>query len=169
MGGSITLSGVSNRILVVRGVRVLLSSDLASMYGVEERVLVQATKRNHQRFPSDFMFQLNTAEASNLRSQIVISSSGHGGRRYRPYAFTEQGVAMLSSVLRSKRAITVNIEIMRAFVRLRRWLISNKDLATRIAELEKAVDGRFTIVFEALDQLTHPSKPRRPIGFKTRT
>ncbi len=130
----------------------MLSADLAELYQVEPRVLVQAVKRNIARFPEDFMFQLTEEEFSNLKSQIVISSWG-GLRRAKPYAFTEQGVAMLSSVLRSKRAIQVNIEIMRAFVRLRRILASNVDLARKLDALEKKYDAQFKVVFEAIREV----------------
>ncbi len=156
---------IERSILLIRGQKVMLSTDLAELYQVEPRVLVQAVKRNIARFPQDFMFQLTKEEFSNLKSQIVISSWG-GLRRARPYAFTEQGVAMLSSVLRSKRAIRVNIEIMRAFVRLRQILASNKELAKRLDELEKKYDVQFKIVFDAIRQLMKPPETKkRPIGF----
>jgi hypothetical protein len=158
---------IERLILLIRGRKVMLSSDLAELYGVEPRILVQAVKRNITRFPQDFMFQLSKEEFSNLKSQIVISSWG-GLRRAAPYAFTEQGVAMLSSVLRSKRAIQVNIEIMRAFVRLRRIIASNKELAKRLDELEKKYDTQFKVVFEAIRQLMAPPEPQPPkkrIGF----
>jgi hypothetical protein len=144
----------------------MLDADLALLYGVEVRTLNQAVSRNRQRFPPDFMFQLDARETAILRSQSVISSP-HGGRRYRANAFTEQGVAMLSSVLRSPRAILVNIEIIRAFVRLRRMLDSNKGLVRRLAALEQKYDGQFTMVFDAIRALiTPPAKPRRSIGFR---
>jgi hypothetical protein len=156
---------IERSILLIRGQKVMLSTDLAELYQVEPRVLVQAVKRNIARFPEDFMFQLTEEEFSNLKSQIVISSWG-GLRRARPYAFTEQGVAMLSSVLRSKRAIQVNIEIMRAFVRLRRMLASHADLARKLEALEKKYDAQFRVVFEAIRELMKPSETkRRPIGF----
>ncbi len=143
----------------------MLSADLAELYQVEPRVLVQAVKRNIARFPEDFMFQLTEEEFSNLKSQIVISSWG-GLRRAKPYAFTEQGVAMLSSVLRSKRAVQVNIEIMRTFVRLRRILASNVDLARKLDALEKKYDAQFKVVFEAIRELMKPPETkRRSIGF----
>jgi hypothetical protein len=146
----------------------MLSNDLAELYEVEPRILVQAVKRNIDRFPEDFMFQLSQEEFSILKSQIVISSWG-GLRRATPYAFTEQGVAMLSSVLRSKRAIQVNIEIMRAFVRLRRLLASHADLARKLEALEKKYDAQFKVVFDAIRQLmTPPETKRRPIGFRVR-
>jgi hypothetical protein len=145
----------------------MLSTDLAALYAVEPRVLIQAVKRNKDRFPADFMFQLTEQEFDHLKSQFVISSWG-GLRRAYPYAFTEQGVAMLSSVLRSKRAIQVNIAIMRAFVQLREMIASNKGLARRLTELEKKYDGQFRIVFEAIRELmTEPPSRSRRIGFKT--
>jgi ORF6N domain len=157
---------IEQRIFVLRGQNVLLSTDLARLYGVETRTLVQAVKRNIERFPSDFMFQLGPEEFRNLKSQIVTSSWG-GIRRAAPYAFTEQGVAMLSSVLRSKRAIRVNIEIMRAFVQLRRMVISHADLALRLDALESTYDARFREVFDVIRQLMQPPpQPTRPrIGF----
>jgi len=143
----------------------MLSTDLAGLYQVEARVLVQAVKRNIARFPQDFMFQLTEEEFSNLKSQIVISSWG-GLRRARPYAFTEQGVAMLSSILNSERAIKVNIEIMRAFVRLRKMLASHADLARKLDALEKKYDAQFKVVFDAIRQMmTPPESKRRHIGF----
>ncbi len=143
----------------------MISTDLAGLYQVAPRVLVQAVKRNADRFPPDFMFQLTAHEFSLLKSQIVISSWG-GFRRATPYAFTEQGIAMLSSVLRSKRGIRVNIEIMRTFVRLRRLLSSNAVLARKLAQLEKKYDAQFKVVFDAIRELMTPPEPRRrPIGF----
>ena len=157
---------IERSILLVRGHKVMLSTDLAELYQVEPRVLVQAVKRNIARFPQDFMFQLTEEEFSNLKSQIVISSWG-GLRRAAPYAFTEQGVAMLSSVLRSKRAIQVNIEIMRTFIRLRRILASHAELARKLDALEKKYDAQFRVVFDAIRQLMAPPEPkRRPIGFR---
>lgn len=166
----ITPSPIERRILMLRGQRVLLDADLAERYDVETRSLVQALKRNLERFPDDFMFQLTTEEDARLqllRSQFVISSrAGHGGRRYAPYAFTEQGVAMLSSILRSSRAIAVNIEIMRAFVRLRLAIASNKELSRKLTALETKYDAQFKAVFEAIRQLMTPPVPkRRGIGF----
>jgi len=162
----IPVERVENRILLIRGQRVILSTDLAELYAVEARVLVQAVKRNIDRFPQDFMFQLSREEFTHLKSQIVISSWG-GLRRAAPYAFTEQGVAMLSSVLRSKQAVQVNIEIMRAFVRLRRILTSHADLARKFDALEKKYDAQFKVVFDAIRQLMTPPEPkRRPIGFR---
>ena len=153
-------------IIRTRGHNVILDTDLAQLYEVETRVLVQAVKRNVERFPEDFMFQLTPEEFAILRSQSVTSSEW-GGRRYPPYAFTEQGVAMLSSVLRSKRAVQANIEIMRAFVRLRRLLGSNADLQRRLDQLEKRYDERFRVVFDAIRQLMAPPDRKRPqIGFR---
>jgi hypothetical protein len=153
-------------IRLLRGEKIILDADLASLYGVKTRTLVQAVKRNLERFPPDFMFQLTREEFNLLRSQTV-TSRGWGGRRYPPYAFTEQGVAMLSSVLRSPQAIGVNIEIMRAFVRLRRLLATHARLEKKILEIEEKYDGQFAVVFEALKQLMEPPKPkRRKIGFQ---
>lgn len=147
----------------------MLSTDLATLYGVERRALLQAVKRNRRRFPPDFMFQLTRAEQANLKSQSVISSSDHGGSRHAPYAFTEHGVAMLSSVLRSAKAIEVNIRIVRAFVQLRGFVLGNKELTQRLAQLEKKYDGNFKAVFLALEELM--TDPRvgatRLIGFKS--
>ena len=157
---------IERAIRLIRGEKVILDADLAALYGVETRVLVQAFKRNRERFPPDFMFQLTAEEFTVLRSQSV-TSRGWGGRRYPPYAFTEQGVAMLSSVLRSHRAIGVNIEIMRAFVRMRRLLATHAQLEKKILEIEEKYDGQFALVFEALKQLmTPPEPPRRKIGFQ---
>lgn len=157
-------------ILVLRGEKVLLDSDIAALYGVETRVLVQAVKRNPERFPDDFMFQRTPEEWSLLRSQIGISSGGHGGRRYPPYAFTEQGVAMLSSVLHSPRAIQTNIAIMRAFTHLRGMLATHADLARKLEALENKYDQQFKVVFDAIRELMVPVAPRKktPIGFKPR-
>jgi hypothetical protein len=144
----------------------MLDVDLAALYGVTTGALNQAVKRNASRFPSDFAFRLDRGETSNLKSQTVISS-WHGGRRSSPLAFTEQGVAMLSSVLRSPRAIAVNVEIMRAFVRLRRLVISHADLARRLDSLESRYDSQFKVVFEAIRKLMEPTPapPRKRIGF----
>jgi len=160
---------IEKKIYLIRGHKVMLSTDLAKLYGVEVRVLVQAVKRNIERFPEDFMFQLSREEYDNLKSQIVTSSWG-GARRSRPYAFTEQGVAMLSSVLKSERAIQVNIAIMRAFVKLREILSTHKELAYKLAELERKIerhDEEIKAIFDAIRQLmTPPEKPKRRIGFK---
>lgn len=154
-------------ILVLRGERVILDSEIALLYGVETKVLVRAMKRNLSRFPRDFMFQLTGEEAEFLRCQSGTSKKGRGGRRYLPYAFTEQGVAMLSSVLNSDRAIRVNIELMRAFVRLRQVMTSQADLLRRLDELEQKYDAQFKVVFDALRQLMAPPEaPGRRIGFE---
>ena len=156
---------IERRIFMLRGHKVMLSTDLADLYEVEPRALVQAVKRNIERFPDDFMFQLTAREFENLKSQIVTSSWG-GLRRAAPYAFTEQGVAMLSSVLRSRRAVMVNVEIMRTFVRLRQMLVAHADLARKLAVLEKKYDAQFKIVFDAIRELmTPPAGKKRPIGF----
>ena len=156
---------IESSIHLIRGQRVMLSTDLAALYEVEPRALVQAVKRNAERFPSDFMFQLNDGEFASLKSRFVTSSWG-GLRRAAPYAFTEQGVAMLSSVLHSQRAVAVNIEIMRAFVRLRQMLAANADLARKLVELEKKYDTQFKVVFDAIRELMKPpAMPRRQIGF----
>lgn len=156
-------------ILFIRDQKVMLDKDLAELYGVETKRLIEAVKRNIRRFPDDFMFQLNKEENDLLRSQIATSniSTGRGGRRYAPYAFTEQGVAMLSSVLRSPRAVDVNVEIMRTFVRLRRMLASNVELARKLETLEKKYDSQFKVVFDAIRQLMTPVefKNKRQIGF----
>ncbi len=155
------------RILQLRDHNVMLDSDLAALYGVPTKVLNQAVRRNVSRFPPDFMFRLNPGEVESLRSQSVTSKTGRGGRRYSPLAFTEQGVAMLSSVLRSARAVQVNIEIMRAFVRLRQMAISHADLARRVDALEANYDAKFGKVFDAIRRLMQPppDRGRRRIGF----
>jgi hypothetical protein len=165
----IPAQNVEQLIFLIRGHKVMLSTDLAGLYGVEPRALIQAIKRNRERFPEDFMFQLAEKEFQNLKSQIVISSWG-GLRRAKPYAFTEQGVAMLSSVLRSKRAAQVNIAIMRAFVRLRQTLAAHKELDQKLKELERHVgehDEQIGAIFEAIRQLmTPPESQRKKIGFE---
>ena len=156
---------IERSILLIRGHKVILDADLAALYGVETKQLIRAVKRNLPRFPDDFMIQLNEEESENLRFHFGTSSQG-GGRRYPPYAFTEQGVAMLSSVLRSKRAVRVNIEIMRAFVRLRQILASNKALAKRLDALERKYDAQFKVVFDAIrEMMKPPESQKRPIGF----
>ncbi len=159
----------------LRDQRILLDSDLAELYDVETRVLVQAVKRNLNRFPADFMFKLENQELTALRSQSVISNEGRGGRRTAPYAFTEQGVAMLSSVLNSPRAIAVNIEVMRAFVRMREVFATNKELAAKLDELKQHVDRKLQShdqaivgILDAIRQLMNPPEAtKRPIGFVT--
>jgi ORF6N domain len=176
---------IGSRILSLREQRVMLDADLAELYGVETRTLVQAVKRNLGRFPGDFMFQLTSEEWESLRSQTVISNMGRGGRRTAPYAFTEQGVAMLSSVLGSARAIAVNIEVMRTFVRVRQLAATHTDLAKRLSELEDKTEAlalnhdtfsrntrnQLKQVFDALRELMTPPEPppppKRSIGFIT--
>ena len=155
---------IVSQIHFIRGEKVILDVDLAILYGVETRVLKQTVKRNIERFPSDFMFQLTEKEFAILRSQFVTSS--WGGVRYRPFAFTEQGVAMLSGILKSKRAIEVNVEIMRTFVKLRQWLSSYKELERKLDSMEKKYDGQFKMVFEAIRLLMkEESKPKQRVGF----
>ena len=159
---------IERRIIVMRGENVMLDDDLARMYGVETRTLVQAVKRNANRFPPDFMFQLSREEFEALRSRLGMSNAGRGGRRYPPHAFTEQGVAMLSSVLRSSRAVHVNIEIVRAFVRLRRMAGSVAELRRKVDALEQRYDAQFRIVFDAIRKLMAPpaTGEKRRIGFR---
>jgi hypothetical protein len=165
---------IEKRIFVVRERQVMLDEDLADLYGVETRRLIEQVKRNRDRFPGDFMFQLSKAEAAILRSQIAISNSGSGGRRYAPYVFTEQGVAMLSGVLRSKRAVAVNIAIMRAFVELRRAAVSYAAIEKRLCQLERDTssrlgqhDERLDEIFKTLRQLiSPPARSKRPVGFR---
>jgi hypothetical protein len=147
---------IEKRIFVIRERQVMLDEDLADLYGVETRVLIQQVKRNEKRFPADFMFQLTKTEAEALRSQFVISNEGRGGRRYAPYVFTEQGVAMLSGVLRSDRAVAVNIEIMRAFVELRRVAGSYEDLQKRLDQMELDIGARLSEHDEQLRQIFRP-------------
>jgi hypothetical protein len=169
----VRVEGITRVILVLRGHRVLLDEALAELYGVETKVLIQAVKRNQARFPPDFMFQLTASEWTGLRSQVVTSKSRRGGRRQAPYAFTEQGVAMLSSALKSDRAIAVNIQIMRAFVRMRELLISTRELAQELdrleARLEKKLashDTAIAAILSAIRELMNPTPPRRrSIGF----
>jgi hypothetical protein len=148
---------VERKILLLRGERVMLDADLAVPYGVPTKQLVRAVKRNAVRFPADFMFQLTAEEHAGLRYQSGTSKPGRGGRRTQPYAFTEQGVAMLSGVLHSPRAVVVNVEIMRAFVRLRAMLAGNADLARKLAALEKKYDAQFRVVFDAIRELMGPT------------
>jgi len=156
---------VDSIIVVVRGEKVILDRDIARLYEVETRTLMQAVKRNKERFPKDFMFQLTVKETAILRYQF--GTSRWGGSRYRPYAFTEQGVAMLSGVLRSERAVQVNVEIMRTFVRLRRLTASREDLARKVEALEEKYDDQFRVVFDALRELMAAPEPSdRPIGFE---
>ncbi|MCJ7459365.1 MAG: ORF6N domain-containing protein [candidate division Zixibacteria bacterium] len=169
MKAIVPLDFIQQRIFLIRGHKVMLSPTLAELYGVEVRALIQAVKRNRERFPEDFMFQLTDNEFRNLKSQIVISSWG-GARRANPYAFTEQGVAMLSSVLRSRQAIQVNIAIMRAFVKLREVLSTHKELAQKLDQLERKIekhDVEIRSIFQAIRQLMIPSeKSKSKIGFR---
>ena len=157
---------VERAILLIRDQKVLLDADLAGLYGVETKALTRAVRRNLDRFPADFMFRLTRGEFDHLRRQTGASRRW-GGRRYPPYAFTEQGVAMLSSVLRSRRAVAVNVEIMRAFVRLRKMLASHAGLARRLAAVERKYDAQFKVVFDAIQRLMAPppERKRRRIGF----
>ncbi|MBN8652486.1 MAG: ORF6N domain-containing protein [Cytophagales bacterium] len=157
---------IATKILFLRGEKVLLDADLALLYGVETRVLNQAVKRNADRFPADFMFELTREEFNSLMSQIVISKPGRGGRRKLPLAFTEQGVAMLSGILNSPRAVETNIAIMRTFVALRKLMETNKDLAAKIRQLEKKYDQRFKLVFDTIQKLIKQEKEAKPIGFE---
>lgn len=158
---------IEKRILMIRGQKVMLDSHLAELYGVETKALKRAVKRNVARFPQDFCFELSIDEVENLRYQFGTSS--WGGRRYAPFAFTEQGIAMLSSVLHSKKAVQVNIEIMRAFVRLREIMSSHKDLARKLEEMERKYDAQFKVVFEAIRELMNPpAKPNKQIGFQVK-
>jgi hypothetical protein len=163
----ITTETIAQRILVVRGLKVMLDSDLASLYEIETFNLNKAVKRNQPRFPADFMFQLTAEEYTALRFQLGILTAGRGQhRKYRPYVFSELGVAMLSSVLNSERAVCVNIAIMRTFVRLREILSTHKDLARKLAVLESKYDKQFKIVFDAIRRLMAEPEPKhRPIGF----
>jgi hypothetical protein len=167
----VPLEIIERRILLIRGHKVMLDADLAALYQVSTSALNQAVRRNLDRFPEDFMFQLNKAELENWKSQLVISNpAAKMAVRKPPLAFTEQGVAMLSSVLKSKRAIAVNVAIMRTFVRLRQILATHKQLAERIAAMEKEYDQRFKVVFDVLKQLMEPppDAPREPMGFRLR-
>jgi hypothetical protein len=166
----LSIEKIEKAIYFIRGEKVMLDRDLALLYGVQTKSLNKAVKRNLQRFPPDFMFQLTEDEAEALRFQIGTSNKRRGGRRYLPYVFTEQGVAMLSGLLNSERAVVVNIEIMRAFVKLRQLLASNTDLARRLDELESKYDKQFKIVFVAIRQLMNPRPvKRKPIGFRPKT
>jgi len=162
---------IEKAIYLIRGEKVMLDRDLAELYEVQTKALNQAVRRNFDRFPADFMFQLSENEVAELnRSQFVTGSEKHRDPRFRPYAFTEQGVAMLSSVLRSKQAITVNIEIVRAFVKLRQMLASNAELSRRLDQLESKYDKQFKVVFDAIRHLmSTPIRKRKEIGFHLRS
>jgi phage regulator Rha-like protein len=160
---------IESRILLIRGRKVMLDSHLAELYGVTTKRLNEQVKRNKERFPADFMFQLTFEETESLRSQIATSNRGRGGRRYRPYAFTEHGAIMAASVINSHRAIEVSVYVVRAFVKLREMLRTHKELARRLAELEKRIEGHdeeIMALFEAIRQLMEPpEKPSKRIGF----
>lgn len=170
---------IETKIYLIRGKKVMTDRDLAELYGVETKVLNQAVRRNVRRFPDDFMFQLNKQEVEIWKSQIMITNFSRsqfvtsrqrwGGRRYAPYVFTEQGVAMLSSVLKSERAIMVNVQIMRTFTKIREMIVSNKELREKIEKLERNYDSKFKVVFQAIKQLMMPkneNQPVREIGFR---
>lgn len=170
----ISVERLEKTIYLIRGEKMMLDEDLARLYQVRTKALVQAVKRNIVRFPEDFMIQLTPQEYSSLRSQIV-TSSGRSGRRALPYAFTEHGVAMLSSILNSDRAVEVNIAIVRIFIRMRQMIISNKDLSQKLADLEKRYDGQFRVVFNSIHELINASSKvtsekypqKRKIGFRS--
>jgi len=166
----IKIENIASQVLFVRGEKVLLDFHLAELYEVETRVLKQQIRRNIDRFPADFMFELSKKEWDSLRSQFVTLNTGRGQHsKYLPFAFTEQGIAMLSSVLRSKKAIEVNIAIMRTFVQLRKLMDTNKELANKIEKLETKFDEQFQIVFNAIKKLIHQkNEPRKKMGFKTK-
>jgi len=170
MKAIVPIEVIEKKILLIGGQKVMLDSDLAALYGVTTRRLNEQVRRNLKRFPKDFMYQLSTEEFESLRSHFATIKSGRGKhRKYLPYVFTEQGIAMLSSVLNSDRAIEVNIQIMRTFAKLREMISSHKDLVKKLTELEKKYDGQFQIVFEAIRQLIEqPEKPKRKIGFIAR-
>jgi phage regulator Rha-like protein len=161
----LTSEAIERKIYLIRGEKVMLDNELATLYNVKTKVLLQAVKRNIKRFPDDFMFQLDNKEFVILRSQIVTSN--WGGRRYPPYAFTEQGIAMLSSVLKSERAIQVNIQIMRTFTRIKEMLTTHKELREKIEQMERKYDQRFKVVFEYIRALLSvPKKEIKQIGFE---
>lgn len=162
----VPIERIANKIYLIRSVRVMLDRDLAELYGVETKVLKQAVRRNIKRFPGDFMFELTKEELENWRSQFVTSNRDKMGLRYKPMAFTEQGLAMLSGILNSDRAIRVNIQIMRTFTHLRKMLFSYDELKSKIEAMERKYDKNFQVVFEALDHLlSSDKKPERQIGF----
>lgn len=165
---SISLRRIERSIVWIRGQSVLLDADLANLYGAETRTLVQAVKRHRSRFPDDFMFRLTKSEYDDMKD-LNTATEGRGGRRYEPYAFTEQGVAMLSSVLNSPRAVAVNIEIMRAFVRFRQMITNHQELAQKLDQLERKFDRKFRVVFDAMRALmVQEERPKHQIGFKPR-
>jgi phage regulator Rha-like protein len=158
---------IESRILLIRGHKVMLDSDLAEVYHVSTKRLNEQVKRNRERFPEDFMFQLTHKETANLWSQSATSNSGRGGRRYRPYAFTEHGAVMLASVLNSPVAVQASIQVVRAFIRLREILATHRQLARQLADLEQKYDKQFKVVFDAIRELmAPPKKERKQIGFQ---
>jgi len=162
----VPIERIASKIYLIRDVKVMLDRDLAELYGVETKVLKQAVRRNINRFPPDFMFEMTKKEFENWRSQFVTSKSDKMGLRYKPMAFPEHGVLMLSSVLKSERAIQVNIQIVRTFTKLREALLDNKDLRRELEELKQITEERFQIVFETLDQLLNiEQKPKKKIGY----
>ena len=165
--GLIPLEVIERRIYFIRTHKVMLDSDLAELYGVTTKRLNEQVKRNIDRFPADFMFQLNQEESDRLRSQFATSKHGRGGRRYQPYVFTEHGALMLASVLNSEKAIQASIQIVRAFIRLRELLGTHQELARKLAEMEKKYNAEFKAIFEVIQQLTEPpeERERKPIGF----
>jgi hypothetical protein len=166
MSDIVSVETIAGKIHLIRGTKVMLDRDLAELYGVETKALKQAVRRNFKRFPHDFMFELTKEELKNWRSQFVTSNSIKMGLRHSPMAFTEQGVAMLSSVLKSDRAVEVNIQIIRVFVKLRQLFLDNEELRKELEELKQITDERFQIVFETLDQLINiENKPKKKIGF----
>jgi predicted DNA binding protein len=168
MENNITDKIIQNKIHIINGQKVMLGFDLAELYEVQTKVLIQSVKRNIDRFPEDFMFKIDVNNVPNLKSQFVTSS--YGGRRKAVYAFTEQGVAMLSSVLNSKKAIQVNIQIMRAFTKLRQMIINYSELKDKIEELENTYDENFRIVFQLIKNMLHEEeKPKEQIGFRVKT
>ena len=163
---SVPIEKITGKIYLIRGQKVMLDRDLAELYQVETKQLKRAVRRNIDRFPADFMFELTKAELENWRCQFGTSKSETKGLRYKPLVFTEQGVAMLSSILRSKRAVQVNIQIMRAFTQLRQMLMTHADLKKKIEAMEKKYDEQFRIVFEAITQLIEEDeKPKKKIGY----
>ena len=169
MSSLVPIERIETKILLIRGQKMMLDRDLADLYEVETRVLNQAVRRNIKRFPEDFMFQLTKEEFENWKSQIVISNREKMGLRRMPYAFTEHGILMLSSVLNSERAILVNIQIMRAFTKLRKMLASNEEIRRKIEDMENKYDVQFKVVFDAIRSLmTPPTKEQKKIGFRHR-
>lgn len=165
MAKLVSMREVSHLIVIIRQQRIMLDSDLAKLYGVTTKALNQAVKRNQKRFPEAFMFQLTPMEIESLRSQFVTSKT-RGGRRYLPYAFTEHGAIMAANILNSDRAISMSVEVVRAFIRLRQLTLSVEELATKVDALEKKHEGKFKVIFEAVRQLMEPPEPpKRRIGF----